>query len=76
MDNLTNRLTKREKEVMELVSSGLSNKEICKSMNIEISTLATYINHIYSAYFVSGSGTGATRVRAVLQYLNDKGKLL
>jgi len=41
------RFSSREREVAELILSGLKNKEICKHLFIENSTLKTHINRIY-----------------------------
>lgn len=44
---LTERLTKRQKEVCDLIISGKTNKEIMSELFIEQSTLKTHINQIY-----------------------------
>jgi DNA-binding CsgD family transcriptional regulator len=41
------RLTKREQEVLQLIISGHSNKEICSILFIEQNTLKTHIKNIY-----------------------------
>jgi len=46
-DPLLNELTKRQREVYDLIESGKSNKEIMAELFIEQSTLKTHINHIY-----------------------------
>ena len=40
-------LTKREKEIVELMIQGLSNQEIIKHLHIAKATLKTHINRIY-----------------------------
>lgn len=40
-------LSFKEKEVLNLILSGKSNKEICSHLFIEHSTLKSHINHIY-----------------------------
>ncbi|MBS1746559.1 MAG: helix-turn-helix transcriptional regulator [Bacteroidetes bacterium] len=42
-----NLLSSREIEVMELINSGLSNKEIADKLFISLSTVKTHINNIY-----------------------------
>jgi DNA-binding CsgD family transcriptional regulator len=41
-------LTAREKEVIDLIAGGRSNKEIADALNIEEKTVKNYINSIYS----------------------------
>lgn len=40
-------LTTRQREVLDLILEGKSNKEIMAELFIELSTLKTHINHIY-----------------------------
>ncbi|MBP8240639.1 MAG: winged helix-turn-helix transcriptional regulator [Saprospiraceae bacterium] len=42
-----NLLSKREIEVLDLINSGLSNKEIADRLFISLSTVKTHINNIY-----------------------------
>lgn len=46
-DKKINLLTKRQKEIFDLILKEKSNKEIMKELYIELSTLKTHINHIY-----------------------------
>lgn len=46
-DELLNKLTTREIEVLELIGKGLSNKEIANSMHISEDTVKTYISRIF-----------------------------
>lgn len=41
-------LTKKEKEILQLISQGKSNKEIATELYVELSTVKTHINKIYS----------------------------
>jgi DNA-binding CsgD family transcriptional regulator len=40
-------LSKREIEVLGLINSGLSNKEIAQNLHVSLSTVKTHINNIY-----------------------------
>jgi DNA-binding NarL/FixJ family response regulator len=42
-----NRLTRRESEVLALMSTGLTNKEIARELSIETPTVKSHIRHIY-----------------------------
>lgn len=46
-DALAQLLSNREKEIMQLVSAGLSNKEIAEKLFVSVSTVKTHINNIY-----------------------------
>lgn len=46
-ENRINELSARQREVYELIVSGMSNKEIISKLSIELSTLKTHINKIY-----------------------------
>jgi len=41
-------LTSKEKEILDLIRDGKSNKEIASSLFVEVSTVKTHINKIYS----------------------------
>ena len=59
------RLTKRENQVMELFSKGLSNKETADKLGIELSTLKTFTADVYSRYGVND------KLNAVLTYIRN-----
>jgi DNA-binding CsgD family transcriptional regulator len=46
-DSLLNELSERQKEVYDLIISGMTNKEIMTEIFIEQSTLKSHINQIY-----------------------------
>ena len=46
-------LTKKEEEILEYIKSGKSNKEIAAELFIELSTVKTHINKIYSKLGIS-----------------------
>jgi DNA-binding CsgD family transcriptional regulator len=45
--NFKNLLSPREIEVLELINSGLSNKDIAGKLFVSLSTVKTHINNIY-----------------------------
>lgn len=47
LQNRLNQLSFKEKEVLNHILEGKSNKEICATLFIEHSTLKSHINHIY-----------------------------
>lgn len=51
--NPTEQLTKKEKEILHLISEGKSNKEIASELFVELSTVKTHINKIYSKLNIS-----------------------
>ncbi len=59
-------LTEREKEVMEILFEGSSNKQIGKRLNISLATVKTHMINIYSKLQVSN------RVQAVEKYKKFK----
>lgn len=46
-EKLAEPLTVRELEVLDLIAEGLSNKEICDSLFLALSTVKGYIQNIY-----------------------------
>lgn len=74
-------LTQTEKEILELMAQGLSNKAIQQKRCITQATLSTHIKSIYLKFnihksnFNKGFGESSMRVRAVLKYLKRTGKL-
>jgi DNA-binding NarL/FixJ family response regulator len=55
-------LTKREQEVFDLVTQGIDNAEIAKSLNLSEATVATYICNIYKKIgLTENQGRGGKR---------------
>jgi LuxR family maltose regulon positive regulatory protein len=54
-------LTERELEVLRLIATGLSNREIAQEMVVAVSTVKTHINHLY------GKLDAKSRTQAVAQ---------
>ncbi len=55
-------LSPREREIVELVTQGLSNKEICRRLDLELPTVKTYLSRIFAK-------TGARTRTALLHQL-------
>lgn len=63
--NFRNLLSQREIEVLELINSGLSNKEIAEKLFVSLSTIKTHINNIYKILEVKNR-------REAIEKLNGK----
>lgn len=69
-------LTRREKEVLELISQGFSDLEIEEKLFIQPSTLHTHLTNLYDKYNLSNkSGKSVMRTRLALRYLQETGRL-
>ena len=53
MNRHTERLTTREKEILELIMKGYSNEEIAEKLFITVSTTKKHVYHIFSKYGVN-----------------------
>lgn len=62
MPNLT-KLTKREKEVLDLVSTGQKNKEIAEELHISDKTVESHLSSIYQKLGVKNRTEAAFRTR-------------
>ena len=59
-------LTKRQNQIMALMSEGKGREEIAESLNIELPSINTQLSDIYDKYEISG---GSKNVKAVVKYL-------
>ena len=59
-----NRLTAREKEVLQLVMHGLPNKEIAGRMGVTVAAVRFHLQHIYEKLHVH------SRTEAALKFSN------
>lgn len=62
-------LTRRQREVLELMAQGLSNAEIARRLVLEPKSVENHINAIFNQLGVNQDPAGHPRVRAVLMYL-------
>lgn len=46
-------LTERERQIMHLVSEGLSNKEIARRLNVTDGTIKVHLHHIFQKLDIS-----------------------
>lgn len=71
--------TSREKQIIELVAHGLSNKQIADDLGISRATVVTYLTNIYQkTYFEinpNSKDNVIQRVKLILYYLKFKGVL-
>ena len=59
-------LSRREREALELLTQGCSNKEIADKLSISIETVTWHLRHIYSKLHVR------SRTQAALKFINLK----
>lgn len=64
----TPNLTEREKQILALVSQGLTNKEIARSLNVSSRTVEFHLNNVFKKLGVSS--------RTSLALLAEKNGLL
>lgn len=60
------RLTPREREILELIDSGLSNKQIARKLCIEVATVKNHVHNILEKLQVGRRAEAAARVRSGL----------
>lgn len=57
-------LTPREREIVELIALGRSNKQIARELCIELSTVKNHVHHVLEKLGVHRRAEAATRLRA------------
>jgi two-component system nitrate/nitrite response regulator NarL len=62
------RLTPREREILDLVAAGLSNKQIAHRLSIELSTAKNHVHHILEKLGVRHRGEAAAALRTEHRY--------
>jgi DNA-binding NarL/FixJ family response regulator len=63
-------LTPREREVLELMAQGLSNRAICERMVVTDRAVERHVTSIFSKLGLEATGLDHRRVLAVLKFLN------
>jgi DNA-binding NarL/FixJ family response regulator len=61
--DLRGRLTKREREIMDLVEGGLSNKEIARTLSIQLATVKNHVHNALRKLEVGGRAEAAALVQ-------------
>jgi DNA-binding NarL/FixJ family response regulator len=69
--NLLARLTPREREVLELMATGMSNQGIADRMTITLRAVEKYVTNVFDKLGVPSSRRESRRVLAVLLYLRS-----
>ena len=59
-DNKMSQLTPREREILQRVSEGMSNKEISSELGLELQTVKNYVHHILEKLRVNNRRAAAT----------------
>ena len=60
---LTDALTLREGEVLQLIGNGLSNKEIARDLNVSVATVKHHVHHILQKLKLPRRAQAMRRVR-------------
>ncbi|MBV9773891.1 MAG: response regulator transcription factor [Gemmatimonadetes bacterium] len=58
-------LTEREREILELIGEGLSNKEIARRLSIRVLTVKNHVHNLLHKLQVRRRGEAAARLRAL-----------
>jgi DNA-binding NarL/FixJ family response regulator len=68
-DDPLDRLTPREREVLELMAAGNSNAGIAERLVITLRAVEKYVSSVFAKLDIASTGTESRRVLAVLLYL-------
>jgi DNA-binding NarL/FixJ family response regulator len=71
VDDPIERLTPREREVLELMASGSSNQGIADKLVITVRAVEKYVSSIFDKLQLPSSGSESRRVLAVLMFLRS-----
>jgi LuxR family maltose regulon positive regulatory protein len=64
-------LSQREREVLELMATGISNPEIAQKLNRSLGTIKIHVHNIYKKLGVSNRVTALNKYLSVMSSLND-----
>jgi DNA-binding NarL/FixJ family response regulator len=64
VDPETRELTLRERQILALVEQGMANKEIARTLGIELATVKNHVHHVLEKLKVSRRGQAAARARS------------
>jgi DNA-binding NarL/FixJ family response regulator len=65
-------LTVQERQVLQLMAEGLSNKGIAGRLYVSLNTVGTHVQHIFRKLGLANSEADNRRILAVLMYLKDR----
>jgi len=65
-------LTEREREVLRLMAEGLSDRGIADRLTVELTTVFTHVQHIFTKLDLPATSSDNRRVRAVVAYLASR----
>jgi LuxR family maltose regulon positive regulatory protein len=64
-------LSKREREVLQLLAQGLSNQQIAQELVITLDTVKRHIRHIFSKFGVHNRLQAANKAKELLLFDDD-----
>ena len=73
LNTATLNLSKREKEVLELLAEGYSNQEIADKLFVSLNTTKTHISNIYSKLGVSRRTQAVQKARSMMPSASTDG---
>ena len=66
-------LTKTQREILHMMSLGLSNKEIAKQRDVSLSSVEQRVSEIFKAFGITQSEAVVPRVEAIRRYMAEGG---
>ncbi len=73
VQNPLSKLTRRQREVLELLAEGYTNKAIADRLHVAIATIETYVSDVFNTLQIPRSSDDHRRVLAVLTWLRNVG---